>query len=90
MFNSILRSMLQGYLKFAIATWISVKAMSTEGFKTDTRKELTNSIMTCFFAAYIATFPAIVFTFLKKCKEKLKDEKFKEKFESLYLNIDVE
>ena len=38
MFNSILRSMLQGYLKFAIATWISVKAMSTEGFQTDTRK----------------------------------------------------
>jgi len=24
--------MLQGYLKFAIATWISVKAMSTDGF----------------------------------------------------------
>jgi len=32
MFNSILRSMLQGYLKFAIATWISVRAMSTDGF----------------------------------------------------------
>jgi hypothetical protein len=66
--------MLQGYLKFAIATWISVKAMSAEDFQTDTRKELTNSIMTCFFAAYIATFPAIIYTFLSKCKEKLKDE----------------
>jgi hypothetical protein len=66
--------MLQGYLKFAIATWISVKSMSAEGFQTDTRKELTNSIMTCFFAAYIATFPAIIYTFLSKCKEKLKDE----------------
>ena len=66
--------MLQGYLKFAIATWISVKAMSAEGFQTDTRKELTNSIMTCFFAAYIATFPAIIYSFLSKCKEKLKDE----------------
>jgi hypothetical protein len=66
--------MLQGYLKFALATWISVKAMSTDGFQMDTRKELTNSIMTCFFAVYIATFPAMVFTFLTKCKEKLKDE----------------
>ncbi len=74
MFNSILRSMLQGYLKFAIATWISVKAMSTDGFQKDTTKELINSIMTCFFAVYIASFPALVFTFLSKCKEKLKDE----------------
>jgi hypothetical protein len=46
--------------------------------------------MTCFFAIYIASFPAMIFTFLSKCKEKLKDEQFKEKFESLYLNIDVE
>ena len=74
MFNSILRSMLQGYLKFAIATWISVKAMSNDGFKNDTRKELINSIMTCFFAIYIASFPAIIFTFLSKSKNKLKDE----------------
>ena len=82
--------MLQGYLKFAIATWISVRAMSTDGFQTDTTKELINSIMTCFFAVYIASFPALVFAFLRNCKEKLKDESFKEKFESLYLNIDVE
>ena len=32
MFNGILRSMMQGYLKFALATWISVKAMGEEGF----------------------------------------------------------
>lgn len=66
--------MLQGYLKFAIATWISVKAMSTDGFQKDTTKELINSIMTFFFAVYIASFPAMIFTFLSKCKEKLKDE----------------
>jgi hypothetical protein len=64
--------------------------MSTDGFQKDTTKELINSIMTCFFAVYIASFPALVFAFLSNCKEKLKDEAFKEKFESLYLNIDVE
>lgn len=69
--------MLQGYLKFAIATWITVKAMSTDGFKMGDKQELTNSIMTCFFAVYIAIFPAMIYVFLSKCKEKLKDEKFK-------------
>lgn len=64
--------------------------MSADGFKTGNKQEITNSIMTCFFAVYIASFPAMIYTFLSKCKEKLKDEKFKEKFESLYLNIDVE
>jgi hypothetical protein len=82
--------MLQGYLKFALATWIAVKAMQEDGFKKETRQELTNSIMTCIFAVYIVSLPAIVYTFLTKCKEKLTDEKFKEKFESLYLNIDIE
>ena len=81
---------MQGYLKFAIATWIAVKAMSDEGFKRGTNKELASSIMTCIFAVYIATLPGIVYTFLNKCKEKLSDDKFKEKFESLYLNIAVE
>jgi hypothetical protein len=82
--------MLQGYLKFALATWIAVKAMQEDGFKKETKQELTNSIMTCIFAVYIVTLPAIVYTFLNKNKEKLADEKFKEKFESLYLNIDVD
>ena len=90
MFNGILRSMMQGYLKFAIATWIAVQAMQEEGFQKDTRQELTSSIMTIIFAVYIATLPLIVYTFLTKCKDKLADENFKEKFESLYLNIDIE
>ncbi len=46
--------------------------------------------MTCFFAAYIITFPGIVYTFLYKCKENLQDATYKEKFESLYLNIDMD
>jgi hypothetical protein len=35
MFNAVLRSILQGYLKFAIATWISIEAMRTGGIKSD-------------------------------------------------------
>jgi hypothetical protein len=80
-FNSILRALLEAYLKFSISTWISIKKLD---FSTiDTKEEIIN-------VAVILIFPAFTYFILHKYKNKLEDEDFKGRFESLYLNINTQ
>jgi hypothetical protein len=87
-FNSILRALLEAYLKFSISTWISIKKLD---FSTiDTKEEIINVMMTFVFLAVILIFPAFTYFILHKYKNKLEDEDFKGRFESLYLNVNTQ
>lgn len=86
-FNSILRALLEAYLKFSISTWISIKKLD---FSTiDTYEEKINVVMTFLFLAVILIFPAFTYFILHKYKSKLEDEDFKGRFESIYLNVNT-
>ena len=84
-FNSMIRALLEAYLKFSISTWISVKVLSI-----DTTSEIINAWLTIFFVVVIVGFPAFTYFFLKKYRARLEEEDFKGRFESLYLNVDTE
>jgi hypothetical protein len=87
-FNSILRALLETYLKFSNSTWISNKKLD---FSTiDTKEEKINVTMTFVFLAVILIFPDFTYFILYKYKDKLEDEDFKGRFESLYLNVNTQ
>ena len=86
-FNSIFRAILEAYLKFCISTWISIKKLD---FSTvDTKEEQINVSMTFFFLTVILGFPPLTYFILHKFKDKLENEDFKGRFESLYLNVNT-
>lgn len=86
-FNSIIRAILESYLKFSISTWISIKKLD---FSTiDTKEEKINVLMTFVFLTVILAFPPFTYVILHKFKDKLEDEDFKGRFESLYLNVNT-
>ena len=84
-FNSILRGVLETYLRFSIATWLSIKKMD----KIDTKEETINATLTIITAIVICSFPPFTYFLLHKNKERLQDEDFKGRFESLYLNVET-
>jgi hypothetical protein len=83
-FNSILRGLLEAYLKFGISTWIAVKA-----FNIDERDDIINAWMTILMTSFVMGFPVFIYVFLRRNAEKLQLEDFKGRFESLYLNVDT-
>ena len=84
-FNSILRGLLEGYLKFSISTFLAFKKLD----HVETKEDYLNAGMTVTFATIIFGFPPFTYTLLHKYKHKLNDEDFKGRFESLYLNVDT-
>ena len=90
MFNAVLRSILQGYLKFAIAAWISIEAMRTGGIKSDSFEDLISTALTFILGIFIVASPIMTYIFLKKNQELLKSNDFKTKYETLYLNLNLD
>lgn len=83
-FNSIIRGLLEAYLKFGISTWISVTAL-----KIDEREDIINAWVTIFMVAFVLGLPLFIYIFLYKNQHRLQQEDFKGRFESLYLNVDT-
>ena len=54
------------------------------------RDEIINSWITVIFFAWIVSFPPAIYFFLRYKKPYLKDEDFKARFESLYLNVNID
>ncbi len=84
-FNSILRGLLEAYLKFSISTWIAVQKFD----KVDTKEEIINAGLTVVFVIVIVAFPPFTYILLHKYKHRLEEEDFKGRFESLYLNVNT-
>ncbi|TNV87928.1 hypothetical protein FGO68_gene17662 [Halteria grandinella] len=83
-FNSIIRGLLEAYMKFGISTWISTMAL-----KIDEREDIINAWVTLFMAAFVLSLPFSIYFFLYKNQHRLQEEDFKGRFESLYLNVDT-
>ncbi|TNV87834.1 hypothetical protein FGO68_gene14781 [Halteria grandinella] len=83
-FNSIIRGLLEAYMKFGISTWISTMAL-----KIDEREDIINAWVTLFMAAFVLSLPFSIYIFLYKNQHRLQEEDFKGRFESLYLNVDT-
>jgi uncharacterized membrane protein len=83
-FNSILRAILETYLKFSISTFISIQTL-----KIDSREDIINSWMTVLFLVGVISFPVFTFFFLRSRRDRLNEEDFKGRFETLYLNVNT-
>ena len=78
-FNSIIRAILEAYLRFSISTWLSVKKLDS----------LDNAVLTVCMIVVVLAFPPFTFFLLKRNKLRLEEEEFKARFESLYLNVNT-
>ena len=85
-FNSILRGILEAYLRFSISTWLSIKKMDAS---VTTKEEGINASLTVVMAIIICCFPPFTYFLLLRNKDRLLDEDFKGRFESLYLNVET-
>ncbi len=74
-FNSILRALLEAYLKFCISTFISVKSM-----RFDTASDILNCFITFLFVIFVLGFPLFVGLFLRKHKAELQANDFKGRY----------
>lgn len=84
MFNSLLRSMLTTYLSIGISIWFSISKLTLEDFYS------TSSYFTLFMALLLVFLPVGTFIFLKRSKDKLKDESHRNRFGSLTQNLDLD
>jgi hypothetical protein len=83
-FSSIIRGFLEGYLRQCATTWNSVTNLSL-----DTTGDIINAWVTVASVIIIVGLPITSYIFLRKFREKLEEEDFKGRFESLYLNVDT-
>jgi hypothetical protein len=61
-FNSILRGVLEAYLRISISTWLAVQKIDTE---ISSREELGNVALTLVMIILICGFPPLTFFLLK-------------------------
>ena len=84
-FNSIIRAILEAYLRFSISTWLSVKKLDS----LDNKEDIINAVLTVCMIVVVLAFPPFTFFLLKRNKLRLEEEEFKARFESLYLNVNT-
>lgn len=75
--------MLEAYLMLAISTMISAK-----NFALDNGKDMANGWVTVIVGLVVVGFPVFAYLFLKKRLDKLDDKEMKDRFESLYENVE--
>jgi hypothetical protein len=63
-FNSIIRAILEAYLRFSISTWLSVKKLDS----LDNKEDIINAVLTVCMMAVILAFPPFTYFLLKKNK----------------------
>jgi hypothetical protein len=61
-FNSIIRAILEAYLRFCISTWLSVKKLDS----LDNKEDIINATLTVGMIIVILAFPPFTFFLLKK------------------------
>ena len=64
--------------------------MRTSGIKSDSFHELINTGLTFVFGTIIIGSPFMTYLFLKRNEVKLKSDDFKTKYETLYLNLNLD
>ena len=83
MFNSVLRAILESYFLLAISTFHSFKKISFE-----TKEETTSFVTSLALLGFLVAFPALSHRFLLRNQENLGKETSKDKYGSLYMNVD--
>jgi hypothetical protein len=81
-FNSVLRSFLTSYLTMSISTFISLKNLEFGEVS-----DIISSVLSIITIILITIAPILSFIFLQMKKDKLENQLFKPKYNSLYLNL---
>ena len=84
MFNSLLRALIQTYLAQSIAVWASF--LQTD---LDTKKGLTDLSIAIVLGVYLLAFPIWICVFLKRRSETISRPETRQKYDSVYQNVDV-
>ncbi|CDW90296.1 UNKNOWN [Stylonychia lemnae] len=82
-FSALLRPILKGYLKFCIASFIAIKSFMSGS------QDILESIISAIMAIALILCPFVFVRFLKVYKRQLNSENFKQKFGTLYMNLDT-
>jgi hypothetical protein len=82
-FNSLLRFLIETYYPVAIVTFLSISSL-----KAATAAEKANTLLTTFFAIYLAGLPYLIYRFLRLYKPLLALNDIKHQYHALYLQID--
>lgn len=83
-FNSILRVGIQSYLRFSL---LSFASMATISF--DDKNTSINSVIGILMLTFVIAYPLFVWKFLSKNKLTLSNPAKRQRFDSLYQNLDV-
>ncbi|TNV86587.1 hypothetical protein FGO68_gene16816 [Halteria grandinella] len=83
-FNSILRSMIQSYLKLSVATFLALTVITF-----NSSQETANSMLSLLVFLVLLGFPPFTIIFLSKNLLAMREETFQKRFSSIFLNLDI-
>jgi len=78
LFNTFIRTFIAGYIVFALSSFISLKALTSES-------SISNILVTYATVFLVVFSPFVSAVFLIKYKEKLDTPKFKDRVNTLYI-----